>query len=220
VASGDSLKYSEFWDEFYDNLRSVAPWEELPKNEMALALLRWGINKQARILVVGCGRAGKTVEAAKNGYSSLMGIDISRLAITAAIETANRERLNIQFLVEDFLSPSRDLQGRKFDVVVDWLCFHNMPASLHPQYIRTLECIAPSSYLLRCFSKRDTEADRLNGSTYKGISKYFYSSEEIETIFGRLFQIIGTYSEKEDTNQPALDGKIAAKDEYFMQLKV
>jgi len=220
VITADSARYIELWDDFYNQLSSVAPWEELPKNEMALALLRWCINKQARILVVGCGRGGKTVEAAKNGYSSQVGIDISRRAVSASRELANRERLKIQFLVEDFLSPSRDLQRRKFDVVVDWLCFHNMPASLHPQYISTLKRIAPSFHLLRCFSKRDTEASRLNGSTYKGIPKYFYSGEEIETLFGGLFRIIGNYSEREDQNQPALDGKIAAKDEYFMQLKV
>ncbi|MBL1214473.1 MAG: class I SAM-dependent methyltransferase [Ignavibacteriae bacterium] len=57
-------------------------------------------NKQARILDIGCGTGRHSLELAKRGYS-VTGVDLSESLIKRAKELAEKEKLKIDFQIQD-----------------------------------------------------------------------------------------------------------------------
>ena len=104
-------KYSEM-NRSVNGLKGAGEWSELQKVLPDF--------EGMRVLDLGCGYGWHCLYAAHNGAKSVLGIDISKRMLKAAMEKNNHERITYrQSAMEDL-----DFPDGSFDVVVSSLAFH------------------------------------------------------------------------------------------------
>lgn len=122
----------EVYDAFY---RGNPPWE-IGRAQPALAELARSGKLQGRVLDAGCGTGDLSLELASHGLS-VLGIDVSPLAIAKAQAKAQSRGFAVDFLVWD----ARELSGlgHRFDTVIDSGLFHVLDApETYVEGLRTL----------------------------------------------------------------------------------
>lgn len=82
---------------------------------------KYGINRDARILEIGCGNGRLIINLAKKGYKNLYGIDISPIFIEDAMEKTHIHGVsNVNFLVADARKIDEVFQDTSFDVILSF----------------------------------------------------------------------------------------------------
>lgn len=74
------------------------------------------INKNDKILDLGCGAGRTTINLYKNGYTNITGLDIADKLIDFARDYSNTHNLNINFVVGD--ATKLEYEDNSFDVVI------------------------------------------------------------------------------------------------------
>ncbi|MBN3909341.1 MAG: class I SAM-dependent methyltransferase [Nostoc sp. NMS1] len=198
------------------------------------------------ILDIGCGRGYGTLTMLLNEERlnrpdvNVLGIDIA----SNAIEDANKLlqsiklgetypnltgfpvkkndvqlRCNIEFKQCDILDDS--IQGllSEFDLVIDWMCFHELPKADWDKYVLFLEKICKKWLVLNVFTMDE-------GITMYGldpvamyIPKHQFTQSAIREDLFRNFLYIGSLDYEEDSKPQSSGSPIAAKRAYLMRKK-
>ena len=108
----------EFWEESYINGKTS--WDMKSATPAFVDLLNHIllVDKKS-MLIPGCGFGYDAIAAAKAGYD-VTANDISETAIKFALELADKENAEINFLIEDFFLLTDDLS---FDIVYDYVTY-------------------------------------------------------------------------------------------------
>jgi len=121
-------------------------------------------NKRTRILDIGCGTGRHSRELAKRGYS-VTGIDLSESLLNRAKELADKEKLNINFQIQD----ARELKfANEFDLVI-MLCEGAFPL---------METDEMNYQILQNATKALKDGGKLIFTTLNGLFPLFHSVKD------------------------------------------
>ncbi|GIV45279.1 MAG: SAM-dependent methyltransferase [Ignavibacterium sp.] len=110
----------EFWDELYRN--NSAAWDlKTPTPAFIDLLSSEYFEGRRKFLVVGCGYGYDAIEAAKKGFE-VTALDFSEKAIEFARSLAQKEKVNINFLVEDFFNLNNTFSN-SFEIIFDYVTY-------------------------------------------------------------------------------------------------
>lgn len=107
------------WDDRY--LSGDTPWDTGKPNDHLVEFLRFNPFEHGQALDVGCGTGSNSLWLAEQGFT-VLGIDVSSIAIEKARARAADAGVDCRFAVADFLCG--DIAGGPFDIVFDLGCFH------------------------------------------------------------------------------------------------
>ncbi len=107
------------WDEHYE--QDDLPWDTgHPDTHLQHMVSRFPKLK-GNVLEIGCGTGSNTIWLAEQGLE-VTGLDISSSAVSMAKKRAERKKVKVRFMVDDFHSCSMD---NGFNLVFDRGCFHS-----------------------------------------------------------------------------------------------
>ena len=164
------------------------PWQKTQADYFT-EVIGAGKIKPGSALDLGCGTGAKSIYLTKRGFE-VTGVDISETAIKFAKESAQKAKVEVEFVVAD-ATDLGFLKDEKFDFVLDWANLHGIPKSKRKKYIREVAKHTRKSgkLLLRCFSKWGVGKE----SVPREMGRiYLFSKEDIENLFGSYFKIIET----------------------------
>jgi SAM-dependent methyltransferase len=107
------------WNERYAS--GDAPWDTGEPDEHLVRFVRGGSVAAGAALEIGCGTGTNSVWLAEQGFT-VLGLDLSPLAIEAAQARAENRNLACRFEVRDFLTAKTP--GGPYGFVFDRGCFH------------------------------------------------------------------------------------------------
>jgi methyl halide transferase len=107
------------WDERYTD--GEAPWDTGEPDNNLVEFIGAGSVRPGRVLEIGCGTGTNAVWLAKRGFT-VLGVDVSSVAIERAREKATATSVDCRFEQRDFLHD--ELTGSPFDFVFDLGCLH------------------------------------------------------------------------------------------------
>jgi ubiquinone/menaquinone biosynthesis C-methylase UbiE len=141
--------------------------------------VRAGELNKNRVLDVGCGTGENALYLAGNGFS-VIGVDLSSRAITAARTKAAERKLKVEFRVGNALS--LDFKDNVFDNVIDSGLFHTFTDNDRPMFAREIArvIVLRGRYFMLCFSGDEP----IGWGGPRRVTR-----EEIETTFHPLFKI-------------------------------
>ena len=201
------------WEKIYKDIPlKKIPWRFAPATWF-YKLVNDGVVSTGTVLELGCGTGEKAVYLAKKGFR-VAALDISQTAIKHAHKLAKKERVKVDFYAKDATDLSF-LRNRKFDFVLDFANLHGIVRSKQQTYAREIvkHTKAGGLFFLRCFSKRtpnrnkDYFIDQIVGDW----KVWYFSEEDILTLFGKDFKIVKKH--KEDYKTSVMDIYF---DEYLM----
>jgi ubiquinone/menaquinone biosynthesis C-methylase UbiE len=163
------------WEQTYRNYPlSELGWELGKPRQILVEYVEEGVVKKGKALDICCGAGTNTVYLAEKGFD-VTGIDISPTAVEYAKAKAAVARVNIRFMVQDFLQlPFAD---EEFDFVFDMGCFHHVKTRDRATFIDGVSRVLKKGgcYMLTCFSYK-------NGSGWN----HFTKQQIIELFQGRF----------------------------------
>ncbi|GAI90934.1 unnamed protein product, partial [marine sediment metagenome] len=97
---------SNWWKSLYE-IRYKDGWREPPN--IALKQVKFiekslCLDKNMKILDLGCGYGRHSIELAKRNYKSIIGLDYSSVLINAAKKEAKRQKVSVNFIKRNMLS--------------------------------------------------------------------------------------------------------------------
>jgi ubiquinone/menaquinone biosynthesis C-methylase UbiE len=168
------------WDQIYRqySLEEMG-WELGKPRPILVEFIEKGLIKKGKVLDICCGAGTNTVYMAEKGFH-VTGIDISPKAIAYAKKKAKQANVNINFMVQNFLSLL--FEKAEFDFVFDMGCFHHVKVEDRPRFIKGVHRVLRNGgeYLLTCFSYKNGPA--WNHFTKKQIISLFSAYFEINEI--------------------------------------
>ncbi|BCX82499.1 hypothetical protein MIT9_P2085 [Methylomarinovum caldicuralii] len=162
--------------------------------DVAEALERFGI-EGGRVLDLGTGPGTQAVALARRGFQ-VVATDVSPTAVEQARRLAEREGVEVTFLVDDILATR--LEG-PFDLILDRGVFHVFAPEAHGRYLAVVSrLLRPGGLLLlKCFSVEETRPEGPPGR---------YAPEDIQRIFSGPFRIVeirpSAFARPGDDNPP------------------
>ncbi len=125
----------EFWDTLYQNRN--AAWDLKTPTPAFIDLLNseyfFGRKK---ILIAGCGYGYDAIEAAKKGFD-VTALDFSETAIQFARLLAQRENVNINFLIEDIFNLN-EMYSNSFEIIFDYVTYCAIDPKRRKEYARKI----------------------------------------------------------------------------------
>lgn len=183
----------EHWDRLYRESPHGLPWEV---DFVPPELLTWArhLPAGARILDVGCGRGIHALTFAELGFS-VTGIDISSVAIAAAIESAGKRGIDsVTFEVADIISYRTK---SPFDFGFDYSVFHHIPEGGRCRYVESVYRALKLDALfgLVCYTDSDDDArgQRVRVGRYGNVI-YHPTRDEVTALFRKWFEFV-SYAE-------------------------
>ncbi|MFZ9754711.1 MAG: methyltransferase domain-containing protein [Bacteroidia bacterium] len=165
----------EFWNGKYQVGETA--WDlNGPSPALVKAFAKWQ-NKEARILIPGCGSAWETDALLEMGFTHITLIDIAP-DLVAQLKTKYADRADrVTVLEGDFFQ----LEGQ-FDVVVEQTFFCALPPLLRSAYVRKMyHLLASKGEIVGLLFNRDFEQD---GPPYGG------TAEEYKGLFEPYFHLL------------------------------
>jgi SAM-dependent methyltransferase len=164
------------WEDAY---KTIPPWDIGRPQPEIVELVRAGELNESKTLDVGCGTGENALFLAENGFS-VVGIDLSTLAIATAKAKAVKRKVKVDFQLGNALAS--DFKNGQFDNAVDSGLFHTFNDNERISFAREIARVLAidGKYFMLCFS--DKEPTNWGGP--RRISK-----AEIEASFSRLFDI-------------------------------
>ncbi|MEA3357024.1 MAG: class I SAM-dependent methyltransferase [Patescibacteria group bacterium] len=176
-------------DKFYkQSLPDKVLWDKEPPIFLE-KVLDSGQVPIGKALDLGTGTGSKAIQLAKRGFD-VTAVDISETAISYAKEQAQKEKVEINFIVADVTDLSI-LGNQKFDLILDWACLHHIQQAKQKKYISGVKnfCKSGDYLILRCFSKYKMSPGEIGFLTPFG-PIYLFSLEDITALYGDAFEII------------------------------
>ena len=127
-----------------------APWDSGPRKDL-VSLIESGKVTPGKAIDSGSGTGSNSIFLAKNGFE-VTGLDFAESAIKKAKKKAQEEDVKVNFFVDN-LTNLQNINGEKFDFLIDWGTFDDLTPSDRDQYIRNvLPLTHPGSkFLFFCF---------------------------------------------------------------------
>lgn len=127
----NDVNNSDFWEELYRS-NSVA-WDLKTPTPAFIDLLdsEYFLNKK-KMLVVGCGYGYDAIEAAKKGFI-VTALDFSETAIEFAKTLSEKEKVSVNFLVEDFFNLN-DSFLNSFEIIFDYVTYCAIDPARRKEY--------------------------------------------------------------------------------------
>ncbi len=165
------------WDHIYHRYPPKSlPWELGKPRKVLLKLLDSGKVKPCKTLDLCCGAGTNPVYLATRGFE-VTALDISDGAVKYAKDKAYEAKVDVDFLVGDFLN--LPFRNEEFDFAFDFGCFHHVDVDDRTVFIDGVHRILKpdSRYSLVCFSDK-------NGPAWNHFTK-----EQIVDLFTDYFEI-------------------------------
>ncbi|HEY5220671.1 MAG TPA: class I SAM-dependent methyltransferase [Candidatus Paceibacterota bacterium] len=146
----------------------------------------------SKVLDVACGEGAFSVYLAKHGFQ-VTGIDFSENAIEYAKARADKEKLDIRFLVID--ATKLDDLHETFDFVFEWALIHHLEESMVKPYIDSVaRKLNPGGwYMTNSFNIESplygTPGVRVR-KTFLGTELHYHSQDEMRDLFSPYFEIV------------------------------
>ena len=172
-----SSSHERGWDGIYHRypIRSL-PWELGKPREVLVDLVESGGVEPCEAMDLCCGAGTNPAYLAEKGFN-VTALDISDGAVELAIEKAGQPRVDIDFLIGDFVSlPFKETM---FGFLFNFGCFHHVEPEYRGAFIEGVHRVLDSggTYLMVCFSDMDGSAENN------------FSSERLTELFGDRFEI-------------------------------
>lgn len=121
---------ASYWDQRYGLLDSSSQVDWLFELADVRALLTEELipNREARILVVGCGNAGLSQQLFESGYHAITNMDLSPVVITSM----TAQHPHMQWIAGDVTDMQSDFASGSFDIVLDKSCFDALLCTNEP----------------------------------------------------------------------------------------
>lgn len=164
---------------------------------------RLGAGRGRRALDLGCGEGRHTILLALRGWS-VTALDMEPLALSKARSAARRAGIQAEFMQGDALD-LRYPDGR-FDLVLDYGCFHHVVSRDWPRYRRGIaRILRPGGHLvLSVFSMkfRHYEGERRTRPwiVHRNHYDHFFSPAALRRALGQSFDISALIEEHEGLN--------------------
>lgn len=114
------IDFPEYWDERYH--KNEANWDLKSANPVFVEILKSkSFIDPGKLLIPGCGKGFDAIEAAKSGFE-VTALDFSSEAIKFGKNLAEKEKLNINFLTEDFFNLSGEYENY-FDSIYEYTTY-------------------------------------------------------------------------------------------------
>ena len=125
------------WDLAYNNgvFFGPPPWN-IGEPQPAVAELIGQGKLQSEVLDAGCGVGDASLELAARGFT-VVGIDVSSVAIAAATQAAEQRGLTGVTFVQGDLTSLEGYEGR-FATILDCTLFHSLPVEARDDYLRAV----------------------------------------------------------------------------------
>jgi hypothetical protein len=134
----------------------------------------------------------------------------------SGLPKAGAIRCRTTFRAFDFLGDDLP-QGwpKRFDLVVDWMCLHEIAEDMLTEYAKRLSEVA-ERFLVVCAFAEEASEEQLR-CTISGVRKQKYSREDIARLFP-AFDVVFTRDYEADEHPEPLheDGRIAPKRAYIL----
>jgi thiopurine S-methyltransferase len=180
----------EFWDSIYQNKK--AGWDlKSPTPVFQRILKEKKIINSCKLLILGSGYGYDAVEAAKAGYE-VTAVDFSVSAVSFAKKLAKKEKVNVEFIQDDFFNFDVD-NSSGFDAVYEYVTYCAINPTRREEYAKLIKS------LLKC------------GGVFIGLwfpveertdePPFGINLEETELIFSRFLKLKSSTIEK-DTIKP------------------
>jgi ubiquinone/menaquinone biosynthesis C-methylase UbiE len=168
------------WDGIYHRypLKRL-PWELGRPREVLVDLVESEQIMPCETLDLCCGAGTNPVYLAKKGFD-VTAMDISDRAIEYAIVKANQAKVNINFLIGDFVN--LPFRNDVFNFIFDFGCFHHVEVENRATFIEGVNRVLEPgyTYFMVCFSDKNSLA--WNHFSRKQINDLFRDFFEIEQI--------------------------------------
>ncbi len=171
---------TDWWEEVYRNSDvSDLPWYTPALDVDIGTALTTQLPSGSRVLDLGTGPATQAIALAKRGYD-VVATDVAPTAIAKARHAASRERVTIDFRVDNILD-SR-LEDGLVDAIVDRGVFHTIPPEARPRYVTTVRRILrPRGFLfLKAFSNKEPRQQ----------GPYHFAPSELRSYFEGAFEVV------------------------------
>jgi SAM-dependent methyltransferase len=168
------------WEEIYSkyNLTEI-PWHSDEPDQEIIDLIKNKEIKPSLVLDVGCGAGTDAIYLASKGCK-VTAIDVSHEAIRIARERAEKAKVKVNFIADNFLEFK--FYNKKFDFINDRGCFHHINPLDREKFAMKINDVLESNgyYYLRCWSDKEEESDR---------GPYRISKDEIKNTFSKFFKV-------------------------------
>ncbi len=188
IVERGSMDGGNYWEDVYRHAKTEdLPWYYAGLDADVKAAIRGLGAKRGRFLDLGTGPGTQAVGLAKLGFD-VVGVDISRTAISKARARARAGNAKIRFIVDNILDTA--LKPKQFDFILDRGVFHTMKPEGRMRFIRTIRRLlkADGVYLMKCFSTKTPGTWGPHRFTKGMIKEYFGKYFEIVSIRDSLFQ--------------------------------
>jgi len=180
----------EFWDSIYQNKK--AGWDlKSPTPVFQRILKEKKIINSGKLLILGSGYGYDAVEAAKAGYE-VTAVDFSASAVSFARKLAKKEKVNVDFIQDDFFNFEVD-NSSGFDAVYDYVTYCAINPARREEYAKLIKSLLKCGgvFIVLWFPVEE----RKDGSPF-GINL-----KETELIFSKFLKLKSSTIEK-DTIKP------------------
>ncbi|MBX3402384.1 MAG: class I SAM-dependent methyltransferase [Phycisphaeraceae bacterium] len=222
---------AKLWDDAY---RGYPAWYELDTQDLTqfIRQCRLPLDRCERVLDLGSGYGKRIIDAVlalpewNHERLQVTCVDISPRAIDsgrdrwASIKQTHiagkaAPKCAIEFRVADVTSLPDDIVSAQWDIVIDWMLLHGLPASLQGAYTAQLQTIDTECLLLKCFTAEHGSLSELP-ETIPGVAKSQFSDAQIATLLGPNYAQATTIMDWPEDVKPEghSDGPIAAKRAY------
>lgn len=180
----------EFWNQRYAEKQTG--WDLGAASPPLVRIFEQIENKDADILIPGCGNAYEAQYLLDHGFTSITLIDIAPL-IVKDLQHRFQGNANIRIICEDFF----DHKGQ-YDYIIEQTFFCALDPTLRPDYVSKMHSILkPEGILTGVFFSRNFEQD---GPPFGG------TQIEYEALFGELFR--AEFAESDDSIPARLGNEI------------
>jgi SAM-dependent methyltransferase len=195
----NELKKLGYWDNMYSKNDCFGTGQTILAN-FAKDIIEKNFIKN--MLELGCGQGRDSVFFAKLGCN-IVAIDISENAIKFVERIKYDENLkNLQLVISDIQKPL-NFQNLKFDMVYSNLSLQFFDLSkLSNIFSNISDVISPGSFFLFSTKKAGDKYYNFgnkisdNAFEYKGITRFFFTKSELETLLEKNFTIISFEEDK------------------------
>jgi SAM-dependent methyltransferase len=168
------------WEKIYSEYHlAEIPWHSEKPDQELIDLIENKEIKPRFVLDVGCGSGTDAIYLASTGCE-VTAIDISREAIRIARERAEKAKVRVNFIADDFTE--FDFIDQRFDFINDRGCFHHINPRDREKFAVKINDLLKNNgfYFLRCWSDKEAETER---------GPYRLSKDEIRNTFSKFFKV-------------------------------
>lgn len=168
------------WEKIYSKYDlTEIPWHSDKPDQELIELIENKEIKPHIVLDVGCGAGTDAIYLASIGCE-VTAIDVSHEAIRIARERAEKARVKVDFIADNFME--FDFHDKSFDFINDRGCFHHINPQDREKFAMKINDLLKNNgfYFLRCWSDKEEETER---------GPYRISRDEIRNAFSKFFHV-------------------------------